>query len=117
MLGLELHAEQPGRNLFFRCGRGMLLLFNPHATAKDPIHVGQAQIPLHGTTGPSHLAFGIHQQELEEWRLHLLSKDVPIESEVTWPTGGHSIYFRDPAGNSLELATPAVWELPESILK
>jgi catechol 2,3-dioxygenase-like lactoylglutathione lyase family enzyme len=29
------------------------------------------------------------------------------------PRGGRSFYFRDPAGNSLELATPRIWGLPE----
>lgn len=26
--------------------------------------------------------------------------------------GGKSIYFRDPAGNSVELVTPGIWGLP-----
>ena len=30
----------------------------------------------------------------------------------TWPGGGRSIYFRDPAGNCVELVTPGVWGLP-----
>ena len=34
-----------------------------------------------------------------------------IESEVTWPGGGTSIYFRDPAGNCLELAPGRIWGL------
>jgi hypothetical protein len=38
---------------------------------------------------------------------------VAIEHEATWPRGGRSFYFRDPAGNSLELATPRIWGLPE----
>ena len=36
-----------------------------------------------------------------------------IEQEVDWPRGGRSFYFRDPAGNSLELATPRIWGLPD----
>ena len=39
------------------------------------------------------------------------TKGVAIESEVSWPNGGHSIYIRDPAGNSLEFATPDIWEV------
>ena len=34
-----------------------------------------------------------------------------IESEVNWDRGGTSIYFRDPEGHSVELATPGVWEV------
>jgi hypothetical protein len=31
---------------------------------------------------------------------------------VTWPNGALSIYFRDPAGNSIELVTPNIWDPP-----
>jgi len=34
---------------------------------------------------------------------------VPIESELSWPQGGQSLYVRDPAGNSVELATRSTW--------
>ncbi len=32
-----------------------------------------------------------------------------IESEFEWPQGGHSIYIRDPSGNSIEFAEPRIW--------
>jgi hypothetical protein len=35
VLGLEVVARQVGRHVFLRCGEGMVLLFNPDATA-DP---------------------------------------------------------------------------------
>jgi len=47
--------------------------------------------------------------EIDSWRAKLIAHGVAIESEVNWPQGGYSIYFRDPSGNSLELATPEVW--------
>ena len=34
---------------------------------------------------------------------------VEIEGRTDWPRGGHSIYFRDPDGHLLELATPGLW--------
>ena len=52
-------------------------------------------------------------------REHLRVEDVleearvAIEQTMDWPRGGRSFYFRDPAGNSLELATPKIWGLPE----
>jgi catechol 2,3-dioxygenase-like lactoylglutathione lyase family enzyme len=46
---------------------------------------------------------------LEAWR----AQDVRIEREIAWPGGGYSIYFRDPSGNSVELATPKLWGLAE----
>jgi len=34
---------------------------------------------------------------------------IAIESRVQWERGGSSIYFRDPDGRSVELATPGLW--------
>ena len=48
--------------------------------------------------------------QIDAWRNWLAQHGVPVETEVTWP-GGFSLYFRDPAGNSLELATPEMWGL------
>ena len=39
---------------------------------------------------------------------------IEIEKDVTWPNGGRSIYFRDAAGNCLELASPLIWGMAES---
>ena len=51
--------------------------------------------------------------EAPAWRAWLREQGVEIEREVGWPGGGLSLYFRDPAGNSLELATPTLW-FPEA---
>jgi catechol 2,3-dioxygenase-like lactoylglutathione lyase family enzyme len=55
---------------------------------------------------------GIDLQSLDDCQKHLVESGVEIEAEVEWPPGGKSIYFRDPAGNSVELVTPGVWQLP-----
>jgi catechol-2,3-dioxygenase len=55
------------------------------------------------------MAFAVSGTELDGWRAHLADCQVPIEIEVEWPEGGRSIYFRDPAGNSVELAPPTMW--------
>lgn len=106
-LGLALHAEQSGRHVFFRCGESMVLLFQPDAT-EQPDASG---IPVHGARGAGHLAWAVRASELPGWRLRLQAAGVAIEAEHAWPNGGHSLYFRDPAGNSLEFATPQVWGL------
>jgi len=103
VLGLPLHSRQAGRHVFFRCGRGMLLLFSAEQS-KIP-----GEIPTHGATGPGHIAFAVLDSELPVWRKQLEAQGVPIERLHTWPGGGHSLYFRDLAGNSLELATPTIW--------
>ena len=104
VLGLPLVGKEEGRHLFFRCGQGMLLIFNPDKTL-----AADNEVPTHGARGPVHVAFAMRADEIDRWREHLRAHGVTIEQEVTWPNGGHSIYFRDPAGNSLELATPSLW--------
>jgi catechol 2,3-dioxygenase-like lactoylglutathione lyase family enzyme len=116
VLGLSVLAEQVGRHVFFRCGRGVLLLFNPDSTSTESTSINNSLIPLHGVTGPTHMAFGAREADLEAWRQRLTAAGVAIESEVHWPNGGRSLYFRDPAGNSLELATPRLWGLKEDVL-
>jgi catechol 2,3-dioxygenase-like lactoylglutathione lyase family enzyme len=110
VLGLTVYSSEPPRHVFFRMQRGMFLLFNPEATRHDHVVINGAALPHHGTTGAGHVAFRMAEAELESWRAKLTSAGVAIESEVRWPNGGRSIYFRDPSGNSVELATPKLWE-------
>ena len=109
VLGLHLHAKVPGRHVFFRCGQQMLLIFNPATTSGPP--TASLAVPAHGRSGPGHLCFRASAKQLQSWREQLTSHGVEIESEFEWPGGGSSIYFRDPAGNSLEFAEPRIWGL------
>jgi catechol 2,3-dioxygenase-like lactoylglutathione lyase family enzyme len=59
--------------------------------------------------GRGHMAFAISSERLQDWRTWLEQNGVAIESTVNWERGGTSVYFRDPDGNLLELATPGVW--------
>ena len=36
VLGLERYSGMPGRHVFFRCGAGMFLVFNPARTSSEP---------------------------------------------------------------------------------
>ena len=108
VLGLELESRQEGRHLFFRCGQRMLLLFNPLASRQT-----SDQFPSHGAFGTGHVAFGVRETELPAWIEQLRQHDVSVEKTIDWPDGGRSVYFRDPAGNSLELATPRIWGIDE----
>ncbi|MCB0353434.1 MAG: VOC family protein [Bdellovibrionales bacterium] len=103
ILNLEYHSGLSGRHHFFRCGSGMLLLFQPDVSSRS------TEIPAHGGVGPGHVAFQIEESALKRWGEHLISHGVAVEHEHTWPNGARSLYFRDPAGNSLELATPSLW--------
>ena len=107
VLGLPVIGRETGRHVFFRVGAGnVLLVFDPTTTARA------GEFPPHGATGPGHFALGVRPETLDEWRRHLAQSGVAIEKEFAWPRGGHSLYFRDPAGNSVELVTPGVWGTP-----
>lgn len=108
VLGLELESQQPGRHVFLRCGNRMVLLFDPRESATV-----NEDFPAHGAVGPGHVAFAVKEADLPAWRTHLEAAGVLIEKMIDWPRGGRSLYFRDPAGNSLELATPRIWGLGE----
>src|SRR5262249_26712947 len=106
ILGLPVIGKAPGRHVFFQAGEASVLLaFLTEATLKGD------QLPAHGATGPGHFALGIDAESFDAWRMRLRGHGVAIEKEVEWPRGGKSIYFRDPAGNSVELVTPGVWGL------
>lgn len=109
VLGLVEYSYVADRFVFFRVGPGMLLIFNPWRSIAQS---GPDAAPMHGATGPGHVAFCIQPEEIAEAVAHLESHGVPIERRIDWPGGGHSIYFRDPAGNSLEFATESVWRKP-----
>ena len=109
VIGLKLHAREDGRHVFFRCGDGMVLVFNPEHTSTVETTVAGAPLPLHGTRGAGHLAFAVREEDIPAWRAHLQRAGVAIESEIHWPQGGISLYVRDPAGNSIELATSIIW--------
>ena len=109
VLGLERIAFVQGRHVFFRCGVGVVLIFDPRNTANQSTTVNGAPVPLHGARGAVHIALAMADDDLPAWRSHLEASGVEIESEVTWPRGGRSLYVRDPAGNSVELASPTIW--------
>lgn len=111
VLGLEPFSRQEGRQLFYRCGDQVLLIFNPEATEKPPAP-SALPVPPHGMHGHGHVCFKASDRELNQWRERLEAKGVAIEADFVWPaSGGRSIYFRDPAGNCLEFAEPKIWGL------
>lgn len=110
VLGLQVIAREPGRHCFFQGDNQVFLLFDPRRTVEDGNH---HDVPRHGCRGVGHVAFTMAENEVEAWREQLARHGVAIERELTWENGGFSLYFRDPAGNSLELATPRLWGFDE----
>lgn len=109
VIGLQILSMESDRHLFYKVGNSMLLVFNPLNTSKTKVKIGGKQIPLHGATGASHFAFQVKHEQFEAIKANLDQHGVAIESQIDWPGGGHSIYCRDPAGNSIEFATRSLW--------
>lgn len=109
VIGLTRGPEAPGRHIFFRLGEGMLLLFNPAASAV-PTDNAMLPVPPHGATGQGHLCFAAERSAIAAWKARLITAGVAIEAEFDWPNGARSLYVRDPAGNSIEFAEPALWD-------
>ena len=91
-------------------GRDVLLIFKRGA-ATETVTMPGGTIPGHDGAGPLHVAFAIGKDELDGWEKHLALRGVAIEGMTTWSRGGRSIYFRDPDGHLLELATPGLWSV------
>jgi catechol 2,3-dioxygenase-like lactoylglutathione lyase family enzyme len=124
VLETALYVDDPGRSAgFYRAvfgfevidagdrlvamgvtGRQVLLLFKKGASADLP------RAP-HDGAGRLHLAFAIPAADLDAWEEWLGRNGVPVEDRRTWDRGGTSLYFRDPDGHLLEVATPGVWSV------
>lgn len=110
VLGLERVLRHGDRHVFFRCGPGILLIFNPEESEKSP-QTEALPVPPHGGRGPGHACFRVAGPAFEDVIGRLEKANVAIEADFRWPNGARSIYFRDPAGNSLECAEAALWEI------
>ncbi len=108
VLGLEKIVRAGNRHVFFRAGETVVLLFNPEETRK-PAGNPALPVPPHGAQGAGHLCFRVEEASLDVWRRRLEAAGVVIEADFRWPNGARSLYFRDPAGNSLEMAPAALW--------
>jgi catechol 2,3-dioxygenase-like lactoylglutathione lyase family enzyme len=88
----------------FRVGTGVLLLFD-----RDRLAGRTGPIADHGAIGPGHACLRADGDGYERWREHLQSAGVEIVHDSDWGGGGRSFYFRDPAGNLLEIADRDIW--------
>lgn len=107
-LGLTVMMNTP-RLVALDAGRhGVLLLFCRGKSGSDVPTAGGI-VPGHDGSGRLHMAFAIAAEEYAPWRQHLSERGIALRSEVTWPAGGRSLYFDDPDGHVIELATPGLW--------
>jgi catechol 2,3-dioxygenase-like lactoylglutathione lyase family enzyme len=89
----------------FRLDDGsVLLIFDPARAS-----LAGRGVPAHGALGAGHVAFSVGPDALVSWRRRLSEFGVSLEQEQRWGDRGTSLYFRDPAGNSIELVEGEIW--------
>lgn len=88
-----------------------VLLLIRRGSSVEPHWTSGGLIPGSDARGTSHLTFSIAAAELEAWEKWLTENGVAVESKVRWERGGASLYFRDPDGHLLEVATPGLWAI------
>ncbi len=108
LFGFTALVQSPRLVAFEVAERHVLLVFQRGATEAD-VTDGRGTIPGHDGSGRLHLALSIAADDLGAWRARLAERAIPVAGEYQWPRGGTSLYFRDPDGALVELATPGLW--------
>jgi catechol 2,3-dioxygenase-like lactoylglutathione lyase family enzyme len=108
LFGFKTLIDSPRLVAFEVADRHVLLVFQRGATEAD-VADARGTIPGHDGAGRLHLALSIAAADLDAWRTRLAERAIPIAGEYQWPRGGTSLYFRDPDGALVELATPGLW--------
>jgi catechol 2,3-dioxygenase-like lactoylglutathione lyase family enzyme len=104
-----LYADE--RLRAFAVGTTSVLLLFRRGASLATVTMPGGTIPPHDGSGPVHVAFAITADELAPWEERLRERGIAVEGRTDWPRGGRSIYFRDPDGHLLELATPGLWRI------
>jgi catechol 2,3-dioxygenase-like lactoylglutathione lyase family enzyme len=116
VLYLEEGEEEPMRGFYgetlalervtdgaYRLGVGLILLFDREKSSR------KTSPPPHGTWGAAHVGLVAAEGDYEAWKKRLAAAGVELIEEIDWPRGPRSFYFRDPAGNVLEIADGNMW--------
>lgn len=90
-----------------RLGPGVLLLFD-----RDLLAGRNAPMADHGSVGPGHVCLRAEPGEYEQVRERIAGAGIEITHDHEWSSGGRSFYFKDPAGNLLEVADRDIWPAP-----
>jgi catechol 2,3-dioxygenase-like lactoylglutathione lyase family enzyme len=115
VLGLRKVKTSETGCVFRVADQRYLLLFSrqaadtPNKTSKGDV-LPPCALPQHNGRGPGHIAFGVSADALDLWRARLAKHNVDVLSEIAWESGARSLYFRDPDGHLLELASAGIWE-------
>lgn len=107
VLGLEVLSRSP-RLVAMDAGRqGSLLLFCHGLTSNDIVDE-DGLVPGHEGEGRLHMAFAVASEDMPAWRARLEGEGIALAGEAHWRRGGTSLYFHDPDGHVIELATPGL---------
>lgn len=109
-LGLRLLASDERFCAFSVAEKQVLLIFRSGGTQEAILTPG-GMIPPHDAAGQLHIAFAVSREDFAAWEEILAARGIAIESKVSWPRGGESLYFRDPDNHLVEFATPGLWEV------
>jgi catechol 2,3-dioxygenase-like lactoylglutathione lyase family enzyme len=104
VLGLTIVDSSERLTAFLAGSRQLLLVFKRGASATLP------RTP-HDATGAQHVAFAVSADTLDAWLAWLERHEIRILETKRWERGGTSVYFSDPDGHLLEIATPGVWSM------
>jgi catechol-2,3-dioxygenase len=99
VLGLR-PVSQWERGAAYRLGDAVVLIFDRDQTTTQ-------RLP-HGASGSAHACFVAPPDEYERWTKHLAQAGVELIEEAD-SDGVRSLYFKDPAGNLLEIANGDMW--------
>lgn len=108
VLGLGVLVRSP-RLIALDAGSSSVVLVFQRGMTETDTHSDGGTVPGHDGRGRLHLALAIPADALADWRARLAAHDVAIIAETRWPRGGTSLYFHDPDGHVVELATPGLW--------
>jgi catechol 2,3-dioxygenase-like lactoylglutathione lyase family enzyme len=102
VLGLREVASWPGGRAL-RLGGAVVLLFEREGLAER-----EGPIADHGASGPGHVCLTVGPEDYEDGKASIAGH-TEIIHEHEWEDGRRSFYFRDPAGNLLEIADGDLW--------
>jgi len=105
VFGFTVIDSDPARLVAMRIADRRVLLLCKKGASRTLPHTA------HDGDGQTHLAMAVPRGAIAEWNEWPAQHRIEIVETRDWPRGGRSIYFRDPDGHLLEVASPGVWSI------
>lgn len=110
VFGFQIIFAQQDRLRVLRVAEDQVLLLFREKGTLQPIETPGGVIPSHDGSGPMHIAFAMRTEDAEQWKKHLATHEIAVESQVQWGNDDKSLYFRDPDGHAVELISGDHWQ-------